>query len=94
MAINANYTQPVTVNGYSCRTGTEVDLAAKRIDPAHPKSGPDDIYADVDMTRPPADRARFAEDRAAVTIVEGAGYSPTGTVTGQAEPGAVVQITV
>lgn len=33
------------VNGYPCRDCTDVDLAKKRIDPAHPKDGPDGVDA-------------------------------------------------
>ena len=41
MSINTvNYPSPVTVNGYSCKNCTEVDLAKQHIDPAHPKDGP------------------------------------------------------
>jgi len=40
MAISGDYANPVTVNGYSCRNCTEVDLAKKHIDPAHPQDGP------------------------------------------------------
>lgn len=35
-----NYPNPVTVNGYSCKNCTDVDLAKQHIDPAHPKDGP------------------------------------------------------
>jgi hypothetical protein len=47
MAISADYPTPVTVNGFSCKNCTEVDLANKHIDPAHPKDGPFGINADV-----------------------------------------------
>jgi hypothetical protein len=40
MSISGDYPSPVTVNGYSCKNCTEVDLAKKHIDPAHPKDGP------------------------------------------------------
>jgi hypothetical protein len=33
------------VKGYPCRDCTDVDLAKKRIDPAHPKDGPDGVDA-------------------------------------------------
>ena len=40
-----NYPNPVMVNGYSCKNCTDVDLAKKHIDPAHPQDGPYDINA-------------------------------------------------
>lgn len=40
MSISGDYPSPVMVNGYSCKNCTEVDLAKKHIDPAHPKDGP------------------------------------------------------
>jgi hypothetical protein len=46
MAISADYPTPVTVNGFSCKNCTDVDLAKKHIDPAHPKDGPFGINAD------------------------------------------------
>ena len=45
MAINGDYPQPVTVNGFSCKNCTDVDYAKKHIDPAHPKDGPYGINA-------------------------------------------------
>jgi hypothetical protein len=56
MTISGNYPQPVQVNGFTCRNCTEVDLAKKHIDPAHPKSGPYGIDAAHDPTRGPAVR--------------------------------------
>ncbi len=50
MAISANYTIPVNVNGFSCKNCTEVEEAKKFIDPAHPKSGPFGIDAKSDPT--------------------------------------------
>lgn len=51
MAINGDYPQPVTVNGFSCKNCTDVDYAKKHIDPAHPKGGPYGINAkDRDAT--------------------------------------------
>lgn len=40
-----NYPTPILVNGYSCKNCTDVDLAKKHIDPAHPKDGPYGIDA-------------------------------------------------
>ena len=48
MAISADYSQPVQVNGFSCKNCTDVDYAKKHIDPAHPKSGPYGVDAASD----------------------------------------------
>jgi hypothetical protein len=48
MTIGADYSTPVTVNGFLCRNCTDVDYAKKHIDPAHPKSGPYGIDAKDD----------------------------------------------
>src|SRR6266567_7114101 len=45
MVVGANYSTPVTVNGFLCKNCTDVDYAKKHIDPAHPKSGPYGIDA-------------------------------------------------
>jgi len=44
-ATTVNYPTPVIVNGFSCKNCTDVDLAKKHIDPAHPKDGPYGIDA-------------------------------------------------
>ena len=41
------------VNGYVCKTCTDVEYAKKGIDPARPKDGPNGVYA--------ADRAKDTE---------------------------------
>ena len=51
MALSVNYPTPVWVNGYQCRNCSDVDLAKKHIDPAHPKSGPFNVDAKSDPTR-------------------------------------------
>lgn len=51
MTQSVNYPTPVWVNGYECRNCTDVDLAKKHIDPAHPKSGPYNVDAKSDPTR-------------------------------------------
>jgi hypothetical protein len=51
VSMSVNYSSLVQVNGYSCRSCTDVDYAKKHIDPAHPKSGPYDINAASDPTR-------------------------------------------
>jgi hypothetical protein len=48
MAVSADYSTPVMVNGFSCKNCTDVDYAKKHIDPAHPKSGPYGIDAKDD----------------------------------------------
>ena|SRR5438067_6306732 len=48
MVVGANYSTPVTVNGFLCKNCTDVDYAKKHIDPAHPKSGPYGIDAKDD----------------------------------------------
>ena len=50
MIAQANYSTPVTVNGFLCKNCTDVDYAKKHIDPAHPKSGPYGINAKDDPT--------------------------------------------
>jgi hypothetical protein len=52
MAINGDYAQPVTVNGYSCKNCTDVDYAKKHVDPAHPKDGPYGVNAAANTDRP------------------------------------------
>ncbi|MDI7775059.1 hypothetical protein [Asticcacaulis sp. EMRT-3] len=51
MTISTNYPQPVQVNGFTCKTCTDVDYAKKHIDPAHPKSGPYGVNAASDPTQ-------------------------------------------
>jgi hypothetical protein len=55
MTISGNYASPVTVNGFACKNCTDVDLAKKHIDPAHPEDGPYGLNADrVSARRGPA----------------------------------------
>ncbi len=49
MTISTDYAQPIHVNGYACKTCTDVDYAKKHIDPAHPKSGPFGVNAATDL---------------------------------------------
>lgn len=46
-----NYPTPVWVNGYQCRNCSDVELAKKHVDPAHPKSGPFNVDAKDDPSR-------------------------------------------
>jgi hypothetical protein len=50
MTIGPNYPIPVQVNGFTCKNCTDVDLAKKHIDPAHPRSGPYGVNAKTDPT--------------------------------------------
>jgi hypothetical protein len=52
MAINSDYSQPVTVNGFSCRNCQDVSLAKRNIDPEHPLSGSYGVSAGSDPTQP------------------------------------------
>jgi hypothetical protein len=54
MAINGDYSRPVTVNGFSCRNCQDVSLAKRNIDPEHPLSGPYGMNAGSDPTQPVA----------------------------------------
>jgi len=51
LALSVNYPTPVWVNGFQCSNCTDVDLAKKHIDPAHPKSGPFGVDAKADPSR-------------------------------------------
>lgn len=51
MTISGDYAQPVQVNGFTCHNCTEVDLAKRNVDPAHPRSGPSNIDAAEDPSR-------------------------------------------
>ena len=59
MAISVNYPSPVWVNGFQCRNCSDVDLANKHIDPAHPKSGPFNVDAKSDPTRLAQNAVKF-----------------------------------
>jgi len=91
---SVNYSSPVTVNGYSCRNCTDVDLAKKGVDPQHPKSGPDNRDAASDPTRLGTDPVKVdaikrAADHAAQQVV---GYSPFGALHGSVTPGSAFSI--
>ena len=60
MAISANYSTPVQVNGFSCNNCTDVGYAKKHIDPARPQSGPYDINARDDPSRTVSNAVTFA----------------------------------
>lgn len=87
---SVTYPTPVHVNGFSCRNCSEVDLAARHIDPAHPRSGPDDRDAASDPTRLGTDPVKLAATRAAAETARAhvVGYSPAGYRTAAVAPGA------
>ena len=91
MAIGGvNYASPVSVNGYSCANCAEVDLAAKGIDPKHPKSGAFDRDAAADATRQPFNPIKLAAVRRhAATVI---GYSATGAATQPVSAGAAFSL--
>jgi hypothetical protein len=65
------------VNGYPCKNCTDVEYAKKGIDPAHPKDGPNGVYA--------ADKAQDsakADKAARGTDDKGPGFGPAVTLSG------------
>ena len=93
MAIgSSNYASPVTVNGFSCRNCTDVSYATKRIDPAHPQSGPDGVSKASDPSQPPAVKAKAEHARTALAGHDRAaqGYSAHGKAAGGTSPGQLV----
>lgn len=92
MAVGSvNYPSPVTVNGFACHNCSEVSLARKHIDPAHPKSGPDNRDAARDPTRNDTDpvkiaAARRASEAAGARVV---GYTLAGARTDSVAPGQI-----
>jgi hypothetical protein len=48
------------VNGYPCKNCTDVEYAKKGIDPAHPKDGPNGVYA-ADKVKETHKRAEAAK---------------------------------
>ena len=68
MAISGDYSRLVTVNGFACRNCTDVDLAQKHIDPAHPKDGPYGVNA-KSSARHGAESQGARKDGASSTIV-------------------------
>lgn len=97
MAVGSvDYASPVRVNGYSCKNCSEVDLAAKHIDPAHPRSGPFAINAATDPTRQDTDPVKIAAARktAQATQAHIASYAPTGVRAAAVSLGAVFSVVV
>jgi hypothetical protein len=92
MQIGVNYPSPVTVNGFSCRNCSEVDIARRHIDPQHPRSGANDADALSDPTRSQADKSKIAAQRAASGPKAGV-YSAAGAESaGNAPLGGLVNL--
>lgn len=85
MSLSVNYPSPVQINGFTCHDCTEVDLAKKHIDPAHPKSGPYGADAASDATLSPTDPRKVRAEEAKNTASGGFVRSfPQGIVQGAA----------
>ncbi|MEO5807493.1 hypothetical protein [Devosia sp.] len=64
MAISGDYPKPVTVNGFQCKNCTEVDMAKRHVDPAHPRSGPYQLNAAADPTISAAEKTKLDAKKA------------------------------
>lgn len=82
--MDVTYPSPVTVNGFRCANCSEVDLAARHVDPQHPRSGAYDVDAASDPTRSTADKARLA--RHAASVVAAGTYRAGGASGSAASP--------
>jgi hypothetical protein len=60
------------INGFQCKTCTDVDYAKKHIDPAHPKDGPYGVNAKPDAGQAPADPIRFGGALAGLQLPQAA----------------------
>jgi hypothetical protein len=83
-----NYPNPVTVNGYSCKNCTDVDLAKQHIDPSHPKDGPYGVDAKNQPPSPSDAKVQtpavtFGGALAGVSQTSSASAQPTATQQGQ-----------
>jgi hypothetical protein len=81
MAVGSvNYPAPVQVNGFSCRNCSDVSLAQKNIDPAHPGSGANNKDAATDPSRTAADPVRVAAAKKASDAAQAhvVGYTAAG----------------
>jgi hypothetical protein len=89
------YSSAERVNGFLCRNCSDVDLAKKNIDPAHPKSGPNNRDAASDPTRIGTDPAKIAAARAAAAtaLTTVVGYSSTGYRTASVTAGTGFSLT-
>jgi hypothetical protein len=98
MAVSADYSTPVMVNGFSCKNCTDVANAKKQIDPAHPKSGPYGINAKDDSSvKQMPDAVTFGgslrDTRQALAGSSGAA-NPLNTATGSAAIGGQLDISL
>jgi len=99
-----DYPHPVQVNGYLCKNCTDVDLAKKHIDPAHPRSGPYGIDAKNDPTVKKSDAVIFGGALSALNakmsktdIQDPSKSSPAGSlpdVSGSAVSGAQLNLLI
>lgn len=95
MAVGSvNYPSPVTVNGYSCRNCSDVELASKNIDPQHPQSGRDNHDAATDPSRRTTDPVKIAAAKRAAeqAAQQVTAYSPSGAVAGSIDPGSAFNL--
>ena len=81
MALSVNYPTPVWVNGFQCRNCSDVDLAKKHIDPAHPKSGPFNVDAKSDPTRVAQEAVKYG---GVLASMNGSGSGSAGASTSAA----------
>ena len=72
MAISGDYSRPVTVNGFSCKNCTDVDLAKKHVDPAHPKDGPYGVNAKRGSRQDVESKADVQDQQSPAVVLDGA----------------------
>ena len=71
------------VNGYPCKTCTDVEYAKKGIDPARPKDGPNGVYAaDRAKDSAKADKASRGDGADDIDKNGGPGFGPAVTLSG------------
>lgn len=89
------YLPPLIVHHYSCRSDDEVVLAAKNVDPAHPRSGPYNRDALTDPTRTDYDPVKLAAARKAAEeqVNQIVRYTPEGLQTSAIATGSVTSLT-
>lgn len=87
MSLSVNYPSPVQVNGFTCHNCTEVGLAKKHIDPAHPRSGPYGADAASDPTLSPTDPRKVHAEEAKNAASGGLAASLPQGVAGSAPAG-------
>ena len=92
MTISGDYSSPVTVNGFQCRNCTDVDYAKRNVDPAHPRSGPNNVNAKSDPSQPVELRTKLAKAEAEKQGKVPAVYGKPGAQAAQFHSGAVFDI--